>query len=49
MLSKYAWQIRSYFKQIFKYYIDIEKFIEIFETIPQYKENPNAKDFEFIN
>lgn len=49
ILSKYAWQIRSYFKQIFKYYIDIEKFIEIFEIIPQYKDNPSAKDFEFKN
>lgn len=47
ILIKYAWQIRMYLKQIFKYYIDIEKFIEIFETIPQYKENPHAKDFEF--
>lgn len=49
ILSKYTWQIRMYFKQLFKYYIDIEKLIEVFDTIPQYKENPDAKDFEFKN
>jgi ABC-type transport system involved in Fe-S cluster assembly fused permease/ATPase subunit len=38
-----------YLKQIFKHYIDIEKLLEIFETIPQYKENPDADDFEFKN
>lgn len=49
ILSKYTWQIRMYLKQIFKHYIDIEKLLEIFETIPQYKENPDADDFEFKN
>lgn len=47
ILSWYSWQIRNYFKLIFKFYIDIEKLIEIFETIPQYKEKPSHKDFEF--
>jgi hypothetical protein len=35
------------FKQIFKFYIDIEKLIEVFDTIPQYKDSPKAQDFEF--
>jgi len=49
IMSKYARQIRMYFKQIFKYFVDIDKLIEVFETIPQYKENPLADDFEFKN
>ncbi len=49
IMSKYARQIRMYFKQIFKFYIDIEKLIEVFDTIPQYKEDPSASDFEFKN
>ena len=47
ILSKYTWQIRMSFKQIFKFYIDIEKLIEVFDTIPQYKDSPKAQDFEF--
>jgi len=47
IMSKYARQIRMYFKQIFKFYIDIEKLIEVFDAIPQYKEDPSASDFEF--
>jgi len=38
-----------YFSQIFKFYIDIEKLIEIFETIPKYQENPHHPTFEFKN
>ncbi len=49
ILSKYAWQTRNYLKQIFKFYIDIEKFIEVFENIPKYVEDPDANDFEFKN
>ncbi len=47
IMSKYARQIRGYFKVIFKYFIDIDKLVEVFETIPQYKDSTNAQDFEF--
>ncbi|MDD3302689.1 MAG: ABC transporter ATP-binding protein/permease [Candidatus Gracilibacteria bacterium] len=49
ILSKYTRQIRMYVKQVFKYYIDIEKLIDVFDTIPKYKENPDNKDFLYKN
>ncbi len=44
IISKYAWQIRGYMRDILKYFIDIEKLIEIFEIIPRYKDDSNLPD-----
>ncbi len=49
ILSKSARKVRMHFKEFFKFYIDIEKLIELFEIIPQYREKPESPNFEFKN
>ena len=45
ILSKYIWNIRSYFKEYYKSITHIDKLLETFAIIPTHKENPNAKIF----
>lgn len=47
ILWKYAWQIRWYLRDIARNFIDVEKLVEIFETIPRYKDSSNFPEFVY--
>ena len=48
ILWRYAWQIRSYMRDVLKEFINIEKLLEIFEIIPKYKDYSHLPDFHFL-
>lgn len=45
ILWRYAWQIRWYMRDISRNFIDVEKLVDVFETIPKYKDTSNYEDF----
>lgn len=45
ILSKYTWNIRSYFKEYYKAMIHVDKLLETFDIIPIHREKPDAKTF----
>ena len=47
ILTRYAWQIRWYMRDILDNFINVEKLVDVFETIPKYKDDSNLPDFEF--
>lgn len=47
ILSTYAWQIRWYMRDVILNFIDVEKMVDIFETIPTYKDDSNLPDFKY--
>ena len=47
ILWRYAWQIRWYMRDITRWFIDIEKLVDVFESIPKYKDTSNLPGFTF--
>lgn len=47
ILTRYAWQIRWYMRDIASSFTEVEKLIDIYENIPTYKNDSNLPDFEY--
>lgn len=45
ILSKYTWNIRTYFKEYYKGIIHVDKLLETFDAIPIHREKTDAKIF----
>lgn len=47
ILSTYSWQIRWFIRDFMSSFIDVEKLVETFESIPKYKDDTDLPDFKF--